>query len=38
MAEVMNAMGYDAAAIGNHEFDFGLDALQARAAESDFPF
>ena len=38
MAEVMNAMGYDGAAIGNHEFDFGLDALQERAAESDFPF
>ena len=38
MAEVMNAMGYDAAAVGNHEFDFGLDTLQTRAAESDFPF
>lgn len=38
MAEVMNAMGYDAAAVGNHEFDFGLEALQARAAESEFPF
>ncbi|WP_420641704.1 bifunctional metallophosphatase/5'-nucleotidase [Candidatus Leptofilum sp.] len=38
MVEVMNAMGYDAAAVGNHEFDFGLDALQARAAESEFPF
>ncbi len=38
MAEVMNAMGYDAAAVGNHEFDFGLAALQTRAAESDFPF
>jgi 2',3'-cyclic-nucleotide 2'-phosphodiesterase (5'-nucleotidase family) len=38
MAEVMNAMGYDAAAVGNHEFDFGLEALQARAAESAFPF
>jgi 2',3'-cyclic-nucleotide 2'-phosphodiesterase (5'-nucleotidase family) len=38
MAEVMNGMGYDAAAIGNHEFDFGLEALQTRAAESDFPF
>ena len=37
-AEVMNAMGYDAAAIGNHEFDFGLEALQTRATESDFPF
>jgi 2',3'-cyclic-nucleotide 2'-phosphodiesterase (5'-nucleotidase family) len=38
MAEVMNQMGYTAAAVGNHEFDFGLDALQARAAESAFPF
>ncbi len=38
MAEVMNAMGYDAAAVGNHEFDFGLEALKARAAESSFPF
>ncbi|MAT98940.1 MAG: hypothetical protein CL608_17490 [Anaerolineaceae bacterium] len=38
MAEVMNAMGYDAAAVGNHEFDFGLEALQTRAAESEFPF
>lgn len=38
MAEVMNAMGYDAAAVGNHEFDFGLDTLQTRAAESEFPF
>jgi 5'-nucleotidase/UDP-sugar diphosphatase len=38
MAEVMNAMGYDAAAIGNHEFDFGLDGLAERAAQSEFPF
>lgn len=38
MAEVMNAMGYDAAAVGNHEFDFGLEMLQTRAAESGFPF
>ncbi len=38
MAEVMNAMGYDAAAVGNHEFDFGLEALRARAIQSDFPF
>ena len=38
MAEVMNTMGYDAAAIGNHEFDFGLDVLKNRAAESEFPF
>lgn len=38
MAEVMNAMGYDAAAVGNHEFDFGLEMLKTRAAESEFPF
>lgn len=38
MAEVMNEMGYTAAAVGNHEFDFGLDALKARAEESTFPF
>jgi 2',3'-cyclic-nucleotide 2'-phosphodiesterase (5'-nucleotidase family) len=37
MVEVMNSMGYDAAAVGNHEFDFGLDALRARALESNFP-
>ncbi|RME09163.1 MAG: bifunctional metallophosphatase/5'-nucleotidase [Ardenticatenia bacterium] len=31
--EVMDAMGYDVSAIGNHEFDFGLDVLKARMAE-----
>lgn len=38
MVEVMNAMGYAAAAVGNHEFDFGLDVLQRNAAASQFPF
>lgn len=38
MAETLNAMGYAAAAVGNHEFDFGLDTLSARAAQSTFPF
>jgi len=38
MANVMNVMGYDAAAIGNHDFDFGLEALRERAAQSEFPF
>ena len=37
MVEVMNTMGYSAAAVGNHEFDFGLDGLSQRAAESNFP-
>ena len=36
MVEVMNAMQYDASAVGNHEFDFGLDVIKARAEEADF--
>ncbi|HEX9796654.1 MAG TPA: bifunctional UDP-sugar hydrolase/5'-nucleotidase [Anaerolineales bacterium] len=38
MADIMNRMGYAAAAIGNHDFDFGPDVLRARAAQSSFPF
>lgn len=38
MVEVMNQMGYSAAAIGNHDFDFGLEVLRARATEANFPF
>ena len=37
MVEVMNGMGYEAAAVGNHEFDFGLDTLLIRAEQMDFP-
>jgi 5'-nucleotidase / UDP-sugar diphosphatase len=37
-AEVMNLMGYQAAAIGNHDFDFGVDVLRRHAAASRFPF
>ena len=33
MVEVVNAMDYDAAAVGNHEFDFGLEALRKRVSE-----
>ncbi|HET6229454.1 MAG TPA: bifunctional UDP-sugar hydrolase/5'-nucleotidase [Longimicrobiaceae bacterium] len=33
-----NAMGYDAAAVGNHEFDWGQDTLRARIRESRFPW
>lgn len=36
--EVMNAMGYDLSVIGNHEFDFGRDALQKLVAQAKFPF
>jgi len=38
MVEVMNAMGYDASAVGNHEFDFGLDVLKERTEQADFPY
>ena len=37
MVEVMNTMGYDAAALGNHEFDFKLDGLDRRVAQMQFP-
>ena len=33
----MNLMGYDAAAIGNHDFAFGLDVLQSAARQARFP-
>jgi len=36
--DIMNALGYDAVAIGNHDFDFGLEAVQQRAREARFPF
>jgi 2',3'-cyclic-nucleotide 2'-phosphodiesterase (5'-nucleotidase family) len=38
MVEVMNAMGYDAAAIGNHEFDFQVAVLYDRLEQAEFPF
>jgi 2',3'-cyclic-nucleotide 2'-phosphodiesterase (5'-nucleotidase family) len=36
--DVLNAMGIDAAAIGNHEFDWGIDTLRARMAQAEYPF
>lgn len=38
VVDVMNAIGYDAAAIGNHEFNFGLEALEDLASQANFPF
>jgi 2',3'-cyclic-nucleotide 2'-phosphodiesterase/3'-nucleotidase len=35
---VMNAMHYDAMAVGNHEFNFGLDVLWKAKRESNFPW
>lgn len=36
--DVYNHMGYDAATIGNHEFDWGQAVLQDRIAQAEFPF
>lgn len=37
MVEVMNAMNFDAMAIGNHEFDWGVDTLKNNIELSNFP-
>jgi 5'-nucleotidase len=35
--ELMNAMGYDACTIGNHEFDFGLENMARIFKLAEFP-
>ncbi|OPY80738.1 MAG: Trifunctional nucleotide phosphoesterase protein YfkN precursor [Syntrophorhabdus sp. PtaU1.Bin153] len=35
--EAMNAMRFDAMVVGNHEFDFGREALETRISEAGFP-
>jgi 2',3'-cyclic-nucleotide 2'-phosphodiesterase/3'-nucleotidase len=37
MAAAMNAIGYDAAALGNHEFNYGLDILRKFQRQLKFP-
>ena len=37
MILAMNALGYDAAAVGNHEFNFGLEVLWKVKREASFP-
>ncbi len=37
MIVAMNALGYDAATLGNHDFDYGLRMLDAVLADADFP-
>ncbi|WP_438444478.1 bifunctional metallophosphatase/5'-nucleotidase [Gorillibacterium sp. sgz5001074] len=38
MVECLNALSYDAAVIGNHEFNYGLPFLQKAIRESSFPW
>jgi 2',3'-cyclic-nucleotide 2'-phosphodiesterase/3'-nucleotidase len=37
MAAAMNHIGYDAAALGNHEFNYGIPLLRTFAGQLDFP-
>ncbi|WP_309649930.1 5'-nucleotidase C-terminal domain-containing protein [Nocardioides sp.] len=37
MATAMNLVGYDAAALGNHEFNYGIDTLRTFESQLDFP-
>jgi 2',3'-cyclic-nucleotide 2'-phosphodiesterase/3'-nucleotidase len=38
IVRAMNLVGYDAMAIGNHEFDFGVDRLDASRKQARFPW
>ncbi|MDR2652117.1 MAG: bifunctional metallophosphatase/5'-nucleotidase [Prevotellaceae bacterium] len=37
MIEIMNKIGYDYGALGNHEFDYGQDFLLKRIEQAKFP-
>ena len=36
--DLMNAAGYDAATLGNHEFDYGMERCLTLLDEADFPY
>ncbi len=38
IVRAMNLLGYDAMAVGNHEFDFGLPRLEKSRAQAKFPW
>jgi len=38
MMAVMSAIGYDAMAVGNHEYEFGWDVLNKSRSEARFPW
>jgi 2',3'-cyclic-nucleotide 2'-phosphodiesterase / 3'-nucleotidase len=38
MSAAMNTVGYDAMAVGNHEFNFGLEVLHKAQREAAFPW
>ena len=36
--DIMNYVGYDVAAIGNHEFDYGMDQFTSLREKAEFPY
>ncbi|MCR5645761.1 MAG: bifunctional metallophosphatase/5'-nucleotidase [Bacteroidales bacterium] len=38
MIALMNKVGFDLCAVGNHEWDGGIEALQRNITDADFPF
>jgi 2',3'-cyclic-nucleotide 2'-phosphodiesterase (5'-nucleotidase family) len=38
MVATMNALGYSASAVGNHDFDFGLEKMKANLTAAQFPY
>lgn len=38
MVDILNKMKLDAASLGNHEFDFGVNTLAKRVSDSKFPW
>jgi 5'-nucleotidase/UDP-sugar diphosphatase len=38
VVDIMNYARFDAMTLGNHEFDWGIDRLKERIAQSDFPY
>ncbi|MGI9544776.1 MAG: bifunctional metallophosphatase/5'-nucleotidase [Cyclobacteriaceae bacterium] len=36
--KLMSQMGYDAATLGDHDFELGLEGLEEQLAHADFPF
>ncbi len=38
ITEIMNACGYDAATLGNHEFDYGMEGALRAIESAEFPY
>ncbi len=38
VVHAMNHLGYDGSTVGNHEFNYGIEALDRALEDADFPF